>query len=45
MLTFNGDPVGPASRVQARTGDTQLIVNPTGPRPLDDLAAVKAWID
>ena len=30
--------------VYASVGVTDLIVNPTGANPLDDLAAVKAWI-
>jgi F420-dependent oxidoreductase-like protein len=42
--------IGPEAHVQERlgvyagVGVTHLIVNATGARPLDDLAAVKAWI-
>ena len=42
--------LGPAAHVQERlgvyagVGVTHLIVNATGARPLDDLAAVKSWL-
>jgi F420-dependent oxidoreductase-like protein len=43
--------IGPESHVRERlavyqqVGVTHLIVNPAGPKGLDDIAAVKAWIE